>query len=70
MKRLQSMMLLAAILLSGAAYAAPMQCIPKDNTARILKSPNPNDTADDWERRIHRPLMGLRRQAYSKRWLW
>ena len=26
-----------------------MQCTPKDNTARILKSANPNDTAPDWK---------------------
>jgi hypothetical protein len=42
-------LLLAAtttILLSGAANAKePMQCSPKDNTVRILKSASPNDTA-------------------------
>ena len=38
-----------AILLSGAANAAPVQCTPKDKTARILKSANPNDTAPGWK---------------------
>ena len=45
-------LLLAAIgtnLLSGAAHAAEVQCTPKDNTARILKSANPNDTAPGWK---------------------
>jgi len=40
---------ITTILLSGAALAAPMQCTPKDNTARILKSANPNDTAPSWK---------------------
>jgi hypothetical protein len=40
------------ILLSGAAHAAPVQCSPKDNTARILKSANPNDTAPGWKMAI------------------
>ena len=38
-----------AILLGGAAHAAPVQCTPKDKTARILKSANPNDTAPGWK---------------------
>ena len=46
-------LLLAAtttILLSGAANAKePMQCSPKDNTVRILKSASPNDTARGWK---------------------
>ena len=45
-------LLLAAIttiLLSGAAHAAEVQCTPKGNTARILKSANPNDTAPGWK---------------------
>jgi opacity protein-like surface antigen len=48
-------LLLAAtttILLSGAAQAAEAQCTPKDNTARILKSANPNDTAPGWKMAI------------------
>lgn len=45
-----SMMLLAVAVLSGTAHAAPMQCTPKDNTARILESPNPNDTARDFKK--------------------
>ena len=40
---------IATILLSGAAHAAPIHCSPKDNTARILKSANPNDTAPGWK---------------------
>jgi hypothetical protein len=40
------------ILLSGAAHAAEVQCTPKDNTARILKSANPNDTAPGWKMAI------------------
>ena len=40
---------IATILPSGAAHAAPMQCAPKDNTARILNSANPNDTAPGWK---------------------
>jgi hypothetical protein len=51
--RLMTKLLLAAIatiLLSGAAHAEePMQCSPKDNTVRILKSANPNDTAPGWK---------------------
>jgi len=40
----------ATILLSGAANAEePMQCSPKDNTVRILKSASPNDTAPGWK---------------------
>ena len=43
----------ATILLSGAANAEePMQCSPKDNTVRILKSANPNDTAPGWKMAI------------------
>jgi hypothetical protein len=40
---------ITAILLSGAAHAAPVQCTPKDKTARILKSANPNDTPPGWK---------------------
>ena len=43
---------IATILLSGAAQAAEVQCTPKDNTARILKSANPNDTAPGWKMAI------------------
>ena len=39
----------ATLLLSGAAHAASVQCNPKDNTARILGSASPNDTAPDWK---------------------
>jgi hypothetical protein len=40
----------ATILLSAAANAEePVQCSPKDNTVRILKSANPNDTAPGWK---------------------
>ena len=40
----------ATILLSDAANAEePMQCSPKDNTVRILKSASPNDTAPGWK---------------------
>jgi opacity protein-like surface antigen len=53
--QLMKKLLLAAtttILLSGAAHAAEVQCTPKDNTARILKSANPNDTAPGWKMAI------------------
>ena len=53
-------LLLAAIttiLLSGAAHAAEVQCTPKDNTARILKSANPNDTAPDWKKGLRGDAM-------------
>lgn len=43
---------ITAILLTGAAQAAEVQCTPKDNTARILKSANPNDTAPGWKMAI------------------
>jgi hypothetical protein len=44
---------IATILLSGAAHAEEtMQCSPKDNTVRILKSANPNDTAPGWKMAI------------------
>jgi hypothetical protein len=35
-----------ALLLPGLALA--MQCTPNDTSARILASPNPNDTHPDW----------------------
>jgi hypothetical protein len=43
---------ITTILLSIAAHAAEVQCTPKDNTARILKSANPNDTAPGWKMAI------------------
>jgi hypothetical protein len=45
-------LLLAAnvILIAGvfAGDARSLSCAPKDVTARILKSPNPNDVASHW----------------------
>src|SRR5262245_17623784 len=43
---------IATILLSGTAHSAEVQSTPKDKTARIRKSANPNDTAPGWKMAI------------------
>lgn len=41
-----TMLVPAAILVTGQAYAA--SCSPSDNTSRILASPDPDDVHPDW----------------------
>lgn len=40
--------LIFALASSPQAVTVSLSCAPKDVTARILKSPNPNDTHPDW----------------------
>jgi len=40
--------IVAAAFLLAPSAAAAMQCYPKDNSARILSSPSPNDIHPDW----------------------
>jgi hypothetical protein len=41
--------LIAALVLFSSTQASALSCNPRDVTARILKTPNPNDIHPDWQ---------------------